>query len=101
MELGIKDWYSHNARRQDSKGVTPNFRRRLERNEDGSGELLASKMGVYVSRLVTSSVTLPSELFEVEAATTLRVLVSGPSLVGTLDFSREMMKSWVVRSANM
>lgn len=51
---------------------------------------------------MTSSMALPFSFSGfVLTATMERVRVSGPMAVGTLGFSREMTKVWMMRSAKM
>lgn len=83
---------SHNARRQVKRGEIRILRRRVERCPWGTGDLLATSMGEYISRLVTISVNLPCSFF-VRASMIERVAVSSFRSVGTLDFSRSMIYS--------
>lgn len=83
---------SHNARRQVKRGEIRNLRRRAERCSWGIGDLLATSMGEYISRLVTISVNLPCS-FLVRTSMMERVAVSFFRSVGTFDFSRSMIYS--------
>lgn len=83
---------SHKARRQVKRGEIRILRRRVERCSWGIGDLLATSMGEYISRLVTISVNLPCSFF-VRASIIERVAVSSFRSVGTFDLSRSMIYS--------
>ena len=97
----VWDWYSHSARMQERMGVTLNLRLLLDRCQVGSGEVLARIMGQYSSDFVTCSVVLPSDPREKVTLMIDLVVVSGPSLVSTLDFSLEITKVCSIKSAKM